>query len=860
MTPERWQHLKGLLEQLDGVPTQELARTMEKLCAGDEELLRQLEELAREEAGGEPIRAAIADEVKKWAVTERDFQGFGRYQLLRRIGQGGMGAVYEARRTGDFEKRVALKVVKQEFDSDFARLRFQQERQVLANLEHPNISRLLDGGETEDGTPYLVMEFVEGQRIDRYSAGLGREARLELFLKVCGAVEYAHRNLVIHRDLKPANILVTPEGAPKLLDFGIAKLMDTNPDETATLQVLTPSYASPEQLRGAAVSTASDVYSLGVVLYEMLTGRRPYKVSTGTPLEIERAVNEQAPAAPGLGKDLDAILLMALRKEPERRYGTVKELADDIRRHLDTRPVTARPDNTLYRMRKYMRRHWTFVMAALLALAGLFAGLGVALYQKSVAQRRFEQVRKLANSFLFDFDEQIANVPGTVKARELIVSTAREYLDGLAGESSGDPRLEWELAVAYGKLGEVQGSTTYPSLRRPEDGIVSYEKSLALARSLARRNLLTVKQRDNVIRAMSDLSLLYRSLKRYDDARRVSKEAILIAAPASPAARRQAQGELAIVEGLRGDLAGSLDSWEKMVALVRIEVAKEPTLLNRRALPSAMLFLGRSQAGLTRFEDARRTETEGLEVARKLVSDYPAEPGPRRTLFLILLALGDIAGAGDGPSMGNFEEAASRYADAIALLQPKIDADPNDRSSRNDAGLLHDRIAYALYDYDPRRALAHALIAAPLLDGAAAANSEFRAQPRISAGSAHTAIRDFAAAERSLKEAESILKVSGTDTEADLQVAWGRLEAARSRPQDARPHFTRAIDIDERLYAAKSTPANAWALTRALGFLARAVPEAAREARNRIAAVWREQLNRFPTAEYIKQRLAEASQ
>jgi tRNA A-37 threonylcarbamoyl transferase component Bud32/tetratricopeptide (TPR) repeat protein len=410
-----------------------------------------------------------------------------------------MGAVYEGVRVDDFQKRVALKVIKQGLDSAYARVRFQQERQVLASLEHPNIARLLDGGETADGSPYLVLEFVEGEPITHYCERVQatREQRLRLFLEVCEAVGYAHRNLIVHRDIKPANILVTPDGQPKLLDFGIAKLIDANLDQTATMvQALTPSYASPEQVRGQAISTATDVYSLGVVLYEMLTAKLPYRIATQSPLDVDRAVCQEPPAPPNVSSDLDNILLMALRKEPARRYQSVGDFAADIQRHLTRRPVKARPDTFLYRTSRFVSRNRVVLGAAAVTGLAIVLALLASMHQAARAERRFNEVRRIANTDLFSIDRKIAAVAGTAEAREEIVRSALRYLQTLSKESGGDPAIEAELALAYERVGDVQGGMETVNLGQFDRALDSYEHSRAILDRLARKS----PSRDTLLR------------------------------------------------------------------------------------------------------------------------------------------------------------------------------------------------------------------------------------------------------------------------------------------------------------------------------------------------------------------------
>jgi serine/threonine protein kinase len=420
----------------------------------------------------------------------------GPYEIVREIGAGGVGSVYLAQRVDEFRQRVAIKLLRAGMDSRMVISRFRHERQILAGLHHPNISRLLDGGATEDGRPYFVMEYVEGKPIDAYAneRGLSIRERLQLFRQICAAVQYAHQNLVVHRDIKPGNILVTEDGTPKLLDFGIAKLQRPVPGHDAAAQepsvaaaggatlalteadmrLMTPEFASPEQARGLPITTASDVYSLGVVLYQLLTGRMPYQFKTRSPVEVELVISEQEPPRPstvggilakGLTGDLDNLVLKALEKDTQRRYGSAEQLSEDIRRYLEGMPVLARPQTLFYRAGKFARRNRMAVAAAILLFVSLTGGLvatsweaQVARQQRARAERRFNDVRRLTESFLFEFHDKIKDLTGATEARRLVVAKALEYLDGLEREASGDRSLQLELAEAYGRLGDVQGN------------------------------------------------------------------------------------------------------------------------------------------------------------------------------------------------------------------------------------------------------------------------------------------------------------------------------------------------------------------------------------------------------------------
>ena len=363
MSPDRWRKIESIFNDAADLPAAQREAYLDSACDGDTELRREVDELLSASSMGliESAIVATSDDMAARAADDSMVGNrIGAYKIVALVGRGGMGAVYRAVRDDDeFQRQVAIKVVPRLLASPEAVARFRSERQILANLDHPNIARLLDGG-TADGIPFLVMEYVEGVPIIQYvnDRDLSIAQRIELMRSVCGAVQYAHQNLIVHRDLKPANILVTADGTVKLLDFGVAKLVDPeNSGATNTsAMMLTPDYASPEQVRGETVTTASDVYSLGVVLYEILTGTRPYEVTTTNASEMQRVVCLTEPLAPSkspnlqvrlrrqLSGDLDTIVLMAMRKDAARRYGSAEQLAADLQRHLDGRPVVARRD------------------------------------------------------------------------------------------------------------------------------------------------------------------------------------------------------------------------------------------------------------------------------------------------------------------------------------------------------------------------------------------------------------------------------------------------------------------------------------------------------------------------------------
>jgi serine/threonine protein kinase len=412
----------------------------------------------------------------------------GPYRVLQEIGRGGMGTVYRAERAdGQFQQQVAIKVVRPLGPAILYR-RLAEERQILANLSHPYIARLLDGGITHTGQPFLVMELVEGLPLVDYCRRKDRQAILRLFRHICSAVSYAHQNLVVHRDLKPANILVTRDGVPKLLDFGIAKILSPASGGGVTIQpAMTPDYASPEQIRGEPLTTASDIYSLGVLLQEVLSGRRPHSFAGKPPFEIIRQISEQPPEKPATGSaDLDAIIAKALSSDPVRRYPSAEALSADIGHFLGHRPVEARQRNPIYILTRFVDRHRITVAVSLLFGLALAIAGAITIRQSRISQRRFEVVRHLASSTIFQIHDSVAALPGSTASRKLIVANALDALDRLAADAGDDPALKFELAQAYLRLGDVQGNPTKANLGDSEAALFSYGKARNLLEELRR--------------------------------------------------------------------------------------------------------------------------------------------------------------------------------------------------------------------------------------------------------------------------------------------------------------------------------------------------------------------------------------
>ena len=479
MTPESWRRVGEIFHQAVEVPTADRGRWVASACNEDEELLREVNSLLRND---QDARAFVQDRLKAGVETfvdnersRRTPERAGPYRLIREIGHGGMGTVYLAERDDhEYKIAAAIKLVTPGLDTDFVLRRFRRERQILAQLDHPNIARLLDGGTTAEGLPYIVMEYVAGRPISEYcrQQQLTTGEILKLFLNVCAAVTHAHRQFIVHRDLKPGNILVRSDGAVKLLDFGICKVLYSNAllgADTVTDggRLMTPDYASPEQIRGDPVTIASDVYSLAAVLYELLTGQKPHRFRNASLLEVERAVCEQEITRPSaavldaaiarrLRGDLDLILLQALDKDPARRYPTVEQFADDLRRHLERLPVKVQEPRLSYRLRKLVARRKASFTAAAVVVAMLAVGTILSLRQSRLAESKLAHGRVLALQLLFDVDDALRRMPNAAPAREIIARAGMSYLDGLAPSAENDPQRQIELAHAYLRIGEIQ--------------------------------------------------------------------------------------------------------------------------------------------------------------------------------------------------------------------------------------------------------------------------------------------------------------------------------------------------------------------------------------------------------------------
>ena len=607
-SPDEWSRIEAILDEVLELDPAARADAIARACGTDTRLRRHIESLVAADAGADafletPAAEYAAGLVRAAAETEpatrQEDAGdvVGPYRLIREIGHGGMGRVFLADRAdGQFEQQVALKLVRSGPYGEEILQRFLRERQILARLQHPNIARLLDGGVTADGRPYFAMEYVVGEPITAYCdvRGLDVTARLTLFTAVCDAVQYAHQNLVVHRDLKPTNTLVTPDGEVKLLDFGIAKVLHESDDEDrfeATLTRLgtgpmTPEYAAPEQVRGEPVTTATDVYALGALAYELLTGRRPHRLSRLTAAEVERAIVERDVERPSsavahsrtsLGEDtpietiakaratdghrlrrqlkgdLDTIVMQALQKEPGRRYASAGAFAEDVRKYLRGLPIAARRDSFGYRSSKFIRRHALGVTATVLVLASLVAGLIGTAWQARVASREAAKAREVSRflASLFEVADPARTNAADISALSLLQRGARRVETELAGQ----PDVQADMMLLLGRITRELGEydTAQPLLER----------------ALSIRSGASGREHTKVADATSELARLWLDKGRPEEAERLQREALAL--------RRSSRGPAppAVGENLR-DLASVLTTrgnFEEAEALLREALA-----------------------------------------------------------------------------------------------------------------------------------------------------------------------------------------------------------------------------------------------------------------------------------------------
>jgi non-specific serine/threonine protein kinase/serine/threonine-protein kinase len=792
MTPERWERLKALFAEGAGRPGPQRRAFVESLTGDDADLrvtLLSLLEADQDDA----FLAAPAPGLGGGdgaAMPER----LGAYAVVREIGRGGMGAVYLAARADDeFEKRVAIKLVPAGLGGRVLRERFRQERQILARLDHPGIARLLDGGTTADGTPWVAMEYVDGLPITEYCDRhlLGLDARLRLFRLVCSAVHYAHQNLVVHQDLKPGNVLVAGDGTPKLLDFGIAGLLGTENGAgtraVAGLQALTPDYASPEQLRGEPVTILTDVYSLGVVLFELIAGKRPYRMTGATPAEIER-IHESGLVPPSsvrsvrsVPRDLDAIDLKAMSLDPAGRYGSVELLSEDVERFLAGDAVEARQGNAAYRLRRFARRHKALVAAAALVILSLLGGIVASARQARIAEReraraesRLVDLHKMSKALLFDIYKTIEHLPGSLPAREAVVKKALEYLGALAAESAGNSGLSRDLASAYQRVGEIQGHPFFANLGDTAGCLASLRIALAMREKLLLGDPGNVDlERDrnaslgsigSVQYRTGDVALGLATLRRAHE----SRSRLAARHPDDRRLQRDlAVSFIAITDALStsGDRAAALASANSARVIMEPLARTRPD--DRGAFRDLLIAQGKAASLMGESGDlqgaAAALEASAVDL-RRWLGRQPHDAELRRDLEITLNKIGDgrLEAHQPGP-------AVAAHREALEIAESLLAADRKDARGQGDLFYTRTRLGMAL----------------------------------AAAGDSKGAEASFRTA---TDDAEALLAASPNDPFARSELAaalseWGNLLVSRGDRTGGRTKLERALAISEALVA-----------------------------------------------------------
>ena len=687
--------------------------------------------------------------------TLRDGQQFEGYTIVKLIAEGGMGEVYLAE-DEQLKRKVAIKLIKGHATKDIMR-RFQNERQILAHLQHSNIAQLYEAGASADGLPFFVMEYIEGKPIDKFirDEDLSLNDRLKLFRTVCSAVSYAHQNLIIHRDLKPGNVFVNTSGEVKLLDFGIAKLLQneaTLEDVTATMfRALTPQYASPEQIKGEPISTASDVYSLGVLLYELLTGQRPYKLKKNTAAEITNAICEQEPMKPSsvrtntgtevrgngqrngsvakvsdsprlpvspsaLRGDVDNIILKALRKEPSRRYGSVEQFSEDIRRYLEGLPVSAHKGSFTYRAGKFVKRNKIAVAAVTLIVLTLAGGIIATTFEARRANRRFNEARQLAHTILFDYHDQIAALPGSTQVRERLVKDALKYLDNLSKEAGDDVSLLRELADGYERVAAVQGGTAMSArhgiivsasnLGDTSGALANFHKAL-----LIREKLVSSAPNNNELRL--DLAYNYISIAFIHVLNGPPDQAveylhkgvpILETRYATDSTNEDLQyklwnAELALAKSLGNPAVPNLGDWTGAMALMQ----KWGFLIERLAsdhpdnhgyqqgLAAQYNAFGQMFIGAGKQQEALESYEKAAAIDQALVTAEAANMLYERELAVQLGNVGNTK-----LELNDRKGAVETLKQALAIYESMLGRDPNDAANRRNTAVGYRNLAVAI--------------------------------------------------------------------------------------------------------------------------------------------------------------------
>jgi len=712
------------------LPVQERGLYLERNCADPAVRMEVLSLLAFDTgAAAVPtiVREAIGAVFETGAPVP-PAQRVGVYELGRLLGSGGMGHVYEAHRVdGQVRQRVAIKFAQApaagsvEYREAVQR-RFLRERQTLASLRHPYIASLIDAGATPEGVPYAVLEQVDGVPIDRYCDGnrLDETERIRLILKVCDAVQFAHRNLILHRDIKPDNVLVTADGIPKLIDFGVAK--DLGEEAMLTMSpAFTPGYASPEQARGLAGTVATDVHGLGGLLYRLLTGEEPRKAADASLVEWIKLILEEDVPRPSLFKpelkgDLENILLKALQREPNRRYGSVPELADDLTRFLEQRPVHATPDSLVYRAGRFVRRRWAPLAAAAALVFGLATATVVSVRQREQAQRQAAEMRRIAGRLLFEVHDEIEGVPGATRAREKLGATAVEYLERLERDFGRDPELKWELLNAYARLAQSRAGAAF-SIGDTKSGLHFAMRALELGAAVESGSPAPDRL-DKLFAVYDSLVPVFQQASRPKEQLETIERLLRLAPRLAPIRQAQAYkesgryheipppGQSVYPRLVHESAMRAAKDFERAVAILR-NISREPSAPagTSAELASTLVSLGRVQSLTGDFSGSIASLREAIRLAETNIAAQPHNARFARHAYWSHLSLADLCGSSSRFNLGRLPEAEEHYEEASKIAERLMAADPNNEMAKLDLARVYGKHGSAIESFRPAQGL-----------------------------------------------------------------------------------------------------------------------------------------------------------
>jgi len=646
-----WEQLKPILEMGLSLDMVERDAYLRKVCFDNPELYQEACKLLANE---NELTLSLAKVITFDGIEFANQEGriLGHYKLLKEIGRGGMGAVFLAERTdGEYEQKVAIKILQTGRSSDSLIRKLRNERQILANLKHPNIVNILDGGTSEQGIPFIVMEYVDGTVITDYieEHHLNLNERLLLFQKLCDVISFAHQKLIIHRDIKPSNILINQAGEIKLLDFGIAKIL--NPDgqsfqETQQLFV-TPDYASPEHIKGQTLTISSEVYSLGILFYQILTGINPFKSADSSLSSMMEMICEYNPPPPSkqnensntkLKGDLDNICLKALRKDPKDRYHSVDHFSQDLERYLQHLPVKATKDQWSYRAKKFLVRNRTYIISGMVIFLITLAGLFASLYQAGVAKAMFNDLRGLTGSMLFEFYDGVANLEGATGVKELVVSKTLTYLKKMETRNAGNANLMNDVSDGYQRLGNIQGNSYLANMGKPDDALVSYSKAVHISEMLAAEHSTNQKYLFSLSQAFMGLGDIMYTLGRLDTTLKLYQKSNQLLTELSNTHSDSLKYGLALAESFSriGDVSGmfgysnlgntamSLKSYHKSIEILESLLRREPeNTLFRNSLAGALTMIASLYSVTGQYPEAIEAGYRAVSSFELLLSKDP---------------------------------------------------------------------------------------------------------------------------------------------------------------------------------------------------------------------------------------------